>query len=194
MPAARMPARRPRKAVQALHDEHPAGDQRGVGSGHDDGALVGVGQDVGDVEHVLGFEPEVELLDDGLGEQVDQGRRVGQRGDGNAADEHGRDQRHGGDVGRTSDATRRRWTLTTTRSPVLSVAECTWAMEAEAIGVRSKETNTSAQRPSQVLLDRAPDHRERLGRAPGRGAAGTRPTSSSGNMPSPAEMIWPSLM
>ena len=45
---------------------------------------------------------------------------------------------------RTSGATRLRWTLTTTRSPVRSVAEWTWAMEAEARGVRSNEVNTSA--------------------------------------------------
>ena len=33
-----------------------------------------------DVEHVLRLEPEVELLDDRLGEQLDQRRRVGERG------------------------------------------------------------------------------------------------------------------
>ena len=31
-----------------------------------------VGQHPGDVEHVVGLEPEVELLDDRLGEQLDQ--------------------------------------------------------------------------------------------------------------------------
>ena len=52
----------------------------------------------GDVEHVLGLEAEVELLDDGLGEQLDQGRRVGQGGHRDAADQEGGDPGHGGDV------------------------------------------------------------------------------------------------
>ncbi len=52
----------------------------------------------GDVQHVLGLEAEVELLDDGLGEQLDQGRGIGQRGDRDAADQHGGDPGHGGDV------------------------------------------------------------------------------------------------
>ena len=57
-----------------------------------------VGQDAGDVEHVVGLEAEVELLDDGLGEQLDQRRRVGQGGDGDAADEVGGDPAHGGQI------------------------------------------------------------------------------------------------
>ena len=70
----------------------------GMGSGHDDGALAGVGEDRGDVEHVLGLEPEVELLDDGLGEQLDQRGRVGEGGDRDAADQQRRDPAHGGEV------------------------------------------------------------------------------------------------
>ena len=59
---------------------------------------LGLGEDVGDVEHVLGLEAEVELLDDRLREQLHQRRRVGERGDGDAADEAGREPRERGDV------------------------------------------------------------------------------------------------
>ena len=69
-----------REAVEPLHHQHPPGDELGMGAGHDEGPLVGLGEDAGDVEHVLGLEAEVELLDDGLGEQLDQRRRVGQGG------------------------------------------------------------------------------------------------------------------
>ena len=94
---------------------------------------------------------------------------------------------------RTSEATFRRWTLTTTRSPVRSVAAWTWAMEAEATGTRSKEMKTSASgRPRSSSMVR---------RTAAKGSGGTRSrssrnssTSSSGKIPSPEEMIWPSLM
>ena len=94
---------------------------------------------------------------------------------------------------RTIEATVRRWTLTTTRSPVRSVAACTWAIEAEAIGMRSNDTKTSARgRPSSSSIVR---------RTVAKRSGGTRSrrswnssTSSSGKIPSPEEMICPSLM
>ena len=61
-------------------------------------ALFGLGEHARDVEHVLRLEPEVELLDDRLREQLDQRRRVGERGDRDAPDEPGRQPRQGGDV------------------------------------------------------------------------------------------------
>ncbi len=94
---------------------------------------------------------------------------------------------------RTRAATLRRWTLTTTRSPDRSVAAWTWAIEAEAMGTRSKETKTSAS-------DR-PRSSSTVRRTVANGSGGTRSrssrnssTSSSGKIPSPEEMIWPSLM
>ncbi len=94
---------------------------------------------------------------------------------------------------RTSGATRLRWTFTTTRSPVRRVAECTWAMEAEAMGELSKEVKTSARgRPRSSSTVR---------RTTANGSGGTRSrrsrnssTSSSGKIPSPDEMICPNLM
>ena len=56
------------------------------------------GQDPGHVEHVVRLQAEVQLLDHGLGEQLDQGRRVGQGGDGDAADEGGGDPAHGREI------------------------------------------------------------------------------------------------
>ena len=94
---------------------------------------------------------------------------------------------------RTSRATCGRCTLTTTSSPVRSRAACTCAIDAAAIGVRSKRSNTSSsERPSSSSTTR---------RTSSNGSGGTRSrsslnsaTSSSGNRPSPPEMIWPSLM
>ena len=80
--------------VEPLHHQHPGRDEGGVGAGDHVAPLAELGERAGDVEHVLGLEPEVELLGDGLGEQLDQGRRVGERGDGDAADQLGRQPRH----------------------------------------------------------------------------------------------------
>ena len=94
---------------------------------------------------------------------------------------------------RTRPATLGRCTFTTTSSPVSKVAACTWAMEAAASGVRSKEANTSSRR--------APRSASTTTRTVSNGSAGTWSrhflnsfTSSAGNRPSPLEMIWPSLM
>ena len=86
------------EAVDPLHDEHAPGDQGGVGAGHDEGALPQLGVDLGHAQHVVGLEAEVELLDDGLGEELDQRRRVGQGGHGNAADQVRGDPGHDGEV------------------------------------------------------------------------------------------------
>ena len=69
-----------------------------MGPGHDQGPLLRLGQDAGDVEHVLGLEAEVELLDDGLGEELDQGGGVGQRRHRDASHQSGGDPAHGGQV------------------------------------------------------------------------------------------------
>ena len=84
--------------VEALHDQHPARHQRRVGPGHHEVALLQRRERHGDVEHVLGLEAEVELLHDRLGEELDERRRVGQRGDGDAAHEVRRQPRHDGKV------------------------------------------------------------------------------------------------
>ena len=87
----------------------------------------------------------------------------------------------------------RRWTLTTTRSPVRRVAAWTWAMDAEAMGTRSKEVNTSASG--------LPRSSSMVRRTVVKDSAGTRSrrsrnsfTNSSGKIPSPEDSSWPSLM
>ena len=50
------------------------------------------------------------------------------------------------------------------------------------------------ERAAEVLLDDPAHVGERLGAAPGRGSVLNSSTSSSGKIPSPEEMIWPSLM
>ena len=93
MPAACMPSTSPKwKPSSRSITSMRRVDQRRVGPGHDEGALVERGKGHGDIEHVLGLEPEVELLDDRLGEELDQGRRVGQRGDWDPAHQCGASQ------------------------------------------------------------------------------------------------------
>ena len=82
------------EAVEPLHHQHATGDQFGVGPGHDVAPLAELGEGASQVHHVLGLQPEVELLGDRLGEQLDQRRRVGQRGDRNAPHQFGRQPRH----------------------------------------------------------------------------------------------------
>ena len=63
----------------------------------------------------------------------------------------------------TRRATAARCTLTTTSSPVSSVAACTWAIEAAASGVVSNVANTSSRRRAEVGLDHQAHRVERLG-------------------------------
>ena len=54
-----------------------------------------------------------------------------------------------------------RCTLTTTWSPVGSVARCTWPIEAAAIGVSSKREEGLLEREAELLLDHPADVVER---------------------------------
>ena len=118
----------------------------------------------GDVEHVGRLDAEVELLDDRLGEQLDERRRVGQRGDRDAPDEVRRQPRHHPQVLAHQAGDGGRCTLTTTSSPVRSVAACTWAIEAAASGVRSNEAKTSSSAAPRSASTTARTVVERLGR------------------------------
>ena len=83
-----------REALEAFHDEDAAGDERRVRAGHHVATLVERREDRRDVDHVLGLEPEIELLADGLGEQLDERRRIGEGGDRDATHEQRRDRGH----------------------------------------------------------------------------------------------------
>ena len=73
--------------AEAFHHQHATRHQGGVGAGDDEVALTELGECHGDVDHVLRLEAEVELLDDRLGEELDERRQVGERGHGNPADQ-----------------------------------------------------------------------------------------------------------
>ena len=153
--------------AEPLHHQDPAGDELRVGPGHDHRALVGGGQDAGDVEHVVGFEAEVELLDDGLGEQLDQRRRVGQGGDRDPADEVRGDPAHGGQIRPHGGGDRgslhfdhhllagtggwRRGPGRSTPRPAVR---------------RSKRRKSSSSGRPEIRLDDGPDRLERFGRHP----------------------------
>ena len=161
-----------REAAQPLHHEDARGDQLGVRARHHHRALVGDREHAGEVEHVLGLEPEVELLDDLLREQLDERRRVGERGDRDPPDQLGRQPRQGTQVVvRTSAATRGRCTFTTTSSPVTRRAAWTCAIDAAASGSSANSANTSSSGRPSSRSTTAADVGERLGRAPGRGGA-----------------------
>ncbi len=87
-----------REAGQPLHHQHAPRHEAGVRARHDVAALTELREHPRDVEHVLRFEPEVELLGDRLREQLDERRRVGERGDRDAADQMRREPRHRGEV------------------------------------------------------------------------------------------------
>ena len=89
---------------------------------------------------------------------------------------------------RTSSAMGGRCTLTTTSSPVRSRAACTWAIDAAAIGMRSKRSNTVVERAAELLLDHRAHEVEGLGR---HAVAQLLELGDElgGNRPSPPEMI-----
>ena len=64
----------------------------------------------------------------------------------------------------TSRPTDGRWTLTTTSSPVSSVAAWTWAIDAAASGSGSKRSKTASSGRPRSSSTTARTHRERLGR------------------------------
>ena len=64
----------------------------------------------------------------------------------------------------TSSPTEGRWTLTTTSSPVRSVARWTWAIDAAARGSGWKRCEHVLQRPAEVVLHHPPHDGERLRR------------------------------
>ena len=157
----------PGEPVQVLHDQHPAGHQVGMGRG--------TTMERWPVRRTPRRCRACSGLRAGSRAPRRWSRRTARPGPGGLVSAAtgmrptsiGAIQRHGGDVeAAPSEATSRRWTLTTTRSPVRRVAACTWAMEAEAIGHAVEGDEHVGQRVAEVLLDGAPDGRERLGRHP----------------------------
>ena len=98
-----------REPIEPFHHEHAPGHERGMRPGDDERALVRCRQHPRDVEHVLCLEAEVELLDDGLGEQLDERRWVGERADRDAPHEQRREPCHRGQV--AAHETFDRWPL-----------------------------------------------------------------------------------
>ena len=196
MPASCMPSHVGEvEAVHPLHHQHATGHQRGVGSGDDEVALSELGERGGDVEHVLRLEAEVELLHDGLGEELDQRRGIGQRGDREAAHQMRGQPRHDGQVladepsdGRTLhldhdlgpvDAAWRRAPGRWRRRP--GVRGRRWRRRFRAVDPALPRSDLVEQRPTARVVTWSRHH---LNSA----------TSSDGKMPSPEETIWPSLI
>ena len=123
---------------------------------------------LGDVEHVVGLEAEVELLDDGLGEQLDQRRRVGQRRHRDAADQGRGDPAHGGQVS-LAPCGRHVGPLHLDHhvlAGAAGVAAWTWAIDAAASGVAVEGGEDLLERAPQVGFDHGPDGVEGLRRDP----------------------------
>ena len=82
------------EAVYPLHHEHPSGDEGRMRARGDVAVLLEVVEHAGDVEHVGGLHAEVEFLDDRLGEQLDERRRVGERSHRDPPDQVRSEPRH----------------------------------------------------------------------------------------------------
>ena len=170
------------EAGEPFHHEDASGHQARMRTRHDGLADADLRQHGRNVEHVLGFQAEVELLHDRLREELHQRRRIREGGDRDAPD-HARPSHA---RARRSSCTRRatdgRCTLTTTDSPVTSVAACTCAIDAAASGSGEKDAKTwSSGRPRSDST---------MARTARNGSAGTwsrsflnSPTSSSGKEP-----------
>ena len=154
-------------------------------------------KDCGHVEHVLGLEAEVELLGDRLGEQLDQCRRVGERGDRDASDQERGQPRHDLEV---------RVDLGADRGPLdldHDLGLAAWSQTGGVdLGDRGRGERRRASKSVEDLLERAHRGPPRPHGAPSsKDSARTwsrqrlnSSTSSEGKSPSPLEMIWPSLM
>ena len=182
------------EAVEPLHHEHAPGDELGMRPGDDVAVLVEVAQHRGDVEHVGRLDAEVELLDDRLGEQLDERRRVGQRGDGDAPDEVRRQPRHRPQVVVHEAGDVRSLHLD---DDLLAGAQPGRVDLGDRRGGDRRLGELARTRPRAGRRDRP----RRCGARPSNVSAGTwsrqrlnSSTSSGGNRPSPEEMIWPSLM
>ena len=152
------------EAGEALHDQHPAGDEVGMGPGHHVGLLPQLDQRPGDVEHVLGLEAEVELLGDRLGEQLHQRRRVGQGGHRDAADQPRGDPGHDGQVlpdqpGHLGPLDLDDDVLARPEPGVVDLGD---RRRRQRLGVEAGEDRL--QGPAEVLLHHPPDGGPRLGR------------------------------
>ena len=155
--------------------------------------LIATGEHLGDVEHVLRLEPEVELLDDGLGEQLDQGGGIGQGGDGYATHQDGGDQRHGGDVEPDQGGHVAALDLDHHPLPGAQRGRVDLGDRGRCDGGAVERDEDLARGAAEVLLECPADRRKGLGGTRSRRSRNSS-TSSSGKIPSPAEMIWPSLM
>jgi len=82
------------EARETFHHDDAARHQLGVRARNHIAVLLQVGEDARDVEHVGGFEAEVEFFHDRLGEQLDERRRIRERGDLDAPDQERSQPRH----------------------------------------------------------------------------------------------------
>ena len=127
-------------------------------------ALAQLGERLRHVEHVLRLDAEVELLGDRLGEQLDEGRRVGQRRDRDPTDRERREPRHDPEVLVDELPDRRALHL---HDDVLARAQRRAVhlrdrRRGEGLGVEPREHLLRAA--AEVLLHHPADHRERLRR------------------------------
>jgi len=168
MPARCIPATCPSRSRPGFHDQDRRVTSSG-GGGHDYRLLARAGQDGGDVEHVVSLEAGIHgSFDDGLGEHLHQGGRVGRDATGIRPIRWGQPS-SSGDVRRHQVRHWGRCTLTTTSSPLRRRAAWTWAIRARLWGW-SRSDRRRPRGAGQVSLD----HR----RTASKRSAGTRSRSN----------------
>ena len=82
------------EAVETFHHQHSTGDEFRVRARHHELTLIEIGEHRRHIDHVGGFDSEIEFLADRSGEDLDQRRRVGKRRHRDTADEERRQPRH----------------------------------------------------------------------------------------------------
>jgi len=141
-----------------------SGHQRRVRPRDDHGPLLGLREHPGQVEHVLGFETEVELLDDLLREQLDQRGGIRERRDGDAADEVRSEPGEGADVSAHQRRDLGPLNLDHDRFAGDELSPVDLGDRRRRDGFPVETGEDLLERATEVRLDDGPDRRERLGR------------------------------
>ena len=126
-------------------------------------ALSELGEHRGDVEHVLRLEAKVELLHDRFGEELDQRRGIGQRGDREAAHQMRGQPRHDGQVAPDEPSDGRTLHLDHDLGPIDQRRGVHLGDGRGGQGFTDRSWRTTLRRSIQLFLDYLVDDGPRLG-------------------------------
>jgi len=151
------------EALESLHHEHAARDELGVRARHHVSVLAELAQDARDLDHVVGLHAEVELLDDRLGEELDERGGIGERRDLDAPDQVRREPGHDAQVAAHELADRRSLDLDHDLLAGGEARRVDLCDGGRGEGRRRDPVEGLLERAGEVLLEHAADGREVLG-------------------------------